>query len=585
MHCLSEFDENTQNNIKLWLEDDYDAETKKTVNLLLNQDKQSIIDAFYTSLSFGTGGLRGVMGVGSNRMNQYTVAAATQGLANYIHKNIQTQDIPSVVIGYDSRNNSAYFAEIAANVLAANNIKVFIYKSLRPVPMVSFGVRLKKSIAGIMITASHNPPEYNGYKVYWNDGAQVLPPHDVGIIEEVNKIKKIAQVKSVPDVALIEQLEEEIDLAYLDAIRPLQVSSQTNLSEGKKLHIVYTPLHGSGITMVPKALNDWGFTNINIVSSQEKPDGNFPTVVKPNPEEQAALKLGIEEMMAKNADILLGTDPDCDRIGIAINHQNQAILFNGNETACVCLYYLCKKMKELNTFPNQAACVKTIVTTELFQAIANSYGVKCFNVLTGFKYIGQLITQWEKDHSWNYLFGGEESYGYLLGTHARDKDAIVSSALICEIANWAKTQHKTLVDILYDIYREFGIYREKLVSINFKEGKEGKDTIKKMMDLLRNSPPTHLANSKILVLEDYQNRLRKDFTTLTETPLTLPKSNVLLFWLEGESKLVIRPSGTEPKVKIYCGVKKQNPSSIETGIEQADQNIDYLIESLKNLVT
>lgn len=582
------FDETTQKNLDSWLSGNYDEKTKQSIRNNLEKNPEAIVDAFYTNLSFGTGGLRGVMGPGTNRMNEYTVSFATQGLANYINKKAKKNVKPKVLIGHDSRNRSHEFAEEAAKVLAANNIEVYLYKELRPVPMVSYGLRHLNCTAGIMITASHNPPEYNGYKVYWEDGAQVLPPHDEGIIEEVNKVNDVSQVSKLKDLhnSLIHFIDDEIDKAYLNDTKKYQLSPQTNKEKGKNLNVIYTPIHGSGITMVPKALKDWGFTNLQIVSEQEKPDGNFPTVVKPNPEEKEALKIGIQHLLDKKADILIGTDPDCDRIGVVSYHKCQAALLNGNETACICLYYICKKLSEDNKFPEKAAFVKTIVTSELFKTIAESYNKPCFNVLTGFKYIGQLIHQWEDlgQDPHDFIFGGEESYGYLIGTHARDKDAIIMSALVAEVALWAKEQKKTLIDILEDIYKEYGVFREKLTSINFKEGKAGKDQMQKMMTSLRKSPPKSFADQKTKTIEDYSLNIRKNLESGKEEPINLPISNVLLFWLEDQSKLVIRPSGTEPKIKIYCGVKKQIEGSIEETIASCDKQIDELIKDLQKLL-
>ena len=581
-------DETTQKNVDSWLKGDYDQKSKDEVKDLLAKDSDEIVDAFYTRLAFGTGGLRGLMGVGTNRMNEYTVAATTQGLANYINSE-KTKEPHSVLIGHDSRNNSPFFSQVAAKVFAANNIRVYMYKEMRPVPMVSFGCRHKKCIAAVMVTASHNPPEYNGYKVYWGDGSQVLPPHDEGIIKEVYKITDPSQVKALPDMNsdLIHLIDDNLDRAYLDTVRTLQFYPEENKQKGEKLNLIYTALHGSGITMVPKILKDWGFSNMKLVEKQAIPDGNFPTVEKPNPEEEKAMKMGINQLLAEDADILIGTDPDCDRIGTAVLHECKAALLSGNELACICIHHICEALIEKKNMPENAAFIKTIVTSELFKTIAESYKKTCFDVLTGFKYIGQLIKDWEREDppKYHYLFGGEESYGYLLGTHSRDKDAIIMSGLIAEIALHAKLNSKTLIDVLHEIYKKHGIFREKLISINYPDTKETKEKIKKMMENIRKSPPKSFAGISVKILEDYQSSKETDLGTGSEKPIALPKSNVLLFWLEDGTKLVIRPSGTEPKVKIYCGVVDKNEKDISKGIKALDEKINSISNELKKLLS
>jgi len=374
------FDETTQKNVDTWLNGDYDQKSKDEIRKLIKENPEVIVDAFYTRMAFGTGGLRGVMGPGTNRMNQYTVASATQGLSNYINQE-KTKEPHSIFIGHDSRNNSPYFSEIAARVFAANNIRVYMYKEMRPVPMVSFGCRLKKCISAIVVTASHNPPEYNGFKVYWDDGAQVLPPHDDGIISEVYNITELSQIKSLPDMNsnLIHMIDDSLDRSYLDTVRPLQFYPDENKTKGDQLKLIYTALHGSGITMVPKILADWGFSNTHLVAKQAIPDGNFPTVEKPNPEEENAMKMGMTQLLHEKADLLLGTDPDCDRIGAAVLHECKAALLTGNEMACLCIHHICEALTETKKMPKNAAFIKTIVTSELFKTIAESYGKKCFN--------------------------------------------------------------------------------------------------------------------------------------------------------------------------------------------------------------
>ncbi len=581
------FDETTQKNVDSWLNGNYDANSKQIIRKLIKEKPQEIVDAFYTRMAFGTGGLRGIMGVGTNRMNQYTIASATQGLANYINQKTSKQP-HRVLIGHDSRHNSAFFSEVAAKVFAANNIVVYIYKEMRPVPMVSFGCRHYQCSSAVMITASHNPPEYNGYKVYWDDGAQVLPPHDDGIIKEVYKITDLSQIKSLEnmDSDLIHWVDHHLDHVYLDSVRKLQHYPSDNKLKGDRLKVVYTPIHGSGITMVPKILEDWGFSSVQLVEKQAIPDGSFPTVEKPNPEEKEAMRMGSQQLLDQHADLLLGTDPDCDRIGVAINYKCKAVLLTGNEIACICIHHLCDALEKQKKMPPNGAFVKTIVTSELFKAIAESYHRSCFNVLTGFKYIGQLIHQWEQKTppSYQYLFGGEESYGYLLGTHSRDKDAIIMSALICEIALQAKLKGQTLLEVLYEIYKKHGIYREMLLSVNYPDSKETKAKLKKIMSEIRNNPPRSFAGIAVKSIEDYMSSKKMDLSSGKESPIDLPQSNVLLFWLEDDSKLVIRPSGTEPKVKIYGGVVDRQNKDIETGIQKMDEKLTHLLGELKKVL-
>ncbi len=572
-------DSQTQANIDSWLNGDYDEASKNEVRRLQKEDPEELLNAFYTHLSFGTGGLRNIMGVGTNRLNVYTIRNATQGLATYINK--QTKN-GSVIIGYDCRHNSRLFAEEAAKVLAAANIQVYLYRELRPVPLVSFGVRHKKCTAGIMITASHNPPNYNGYKVYWDYGGQVLPPHDKGIIDEVNRV---TSVRTAPfNSPLIDQVDGEIDAAYLKTIHALQLHPGDNHSKGKQLHVVYTSLHGAGITMVPPALKSWGFTNLTLVEEQEKPDGDFPTVKSPNPEEAAALTLGMEKLLKVEGDLLMGTDPDTDRIGVVVRHKGKTHLFNGNEVACMAVEHICRSLAQTHQMPPKPMFVKTIVTSELFRVIAERNNTQCLDVLTGFKYIGEKIAQWEEDGQHHFLFGGEESYGYLLGTHARDKDAVVSAALIAEMALQMKLQGKTLVDLLHEIYQKYGIFREKLSSLTF-EGKEGLDHIASMMQTLRTNPPKMLDEMKVTTFEDYQTHTRLLLESGRKETITLPKSNVICLWLEDGTKVVVRPSGTEPKIKLYCGVHDPHHSHLEEGIKKCDARLDKILKAVAQLIS
>ncbi len=586
-------EETTQKNITSWLEGDYDPQVKEEIRRLQQENPQELIDAFYTTLSFGTGGLRGIMGVGTNRMNVYNVRAATQGLANYIATQTPKGEKHSVVIGYDCRNHSREFSEEAAKVLAANGIEVFLYKALRPVAIVSFGVLYKKATAGIMVTASHNPPKYNGYKVYWDYGGQVLPPHDKGIIDEVNKITSNKMVKTVSlPHPLVHEVDGEIDAAYLKAIHDWQLHPGDNHSRGKDLHVVYTSLHGAGITMVPPALRDWGFSNLTIVKEQEEPDGNFPTIKSPNPEEHETLALGIEKLKEVNGDVLLATDPDTDRLGVVVMHEGKPFFFNGNELACILLEHICRSLTETHSMPPKPMFIKTIVTTELFRKIAEHHGGTCLDVLTGFKYIGEKIAQWEEEKEANvshhhYIFGGEESYGYLLGTHVRDKDAIISAACVCEAALQLKMRGKTLVDSLYEIYGKYGIYREKLASLTF-EGKEGADQMKKMMQHFRDNPPKILADIPVTVMEDYLTHTKIHPETGEKEALVLPKSDVLRFWLADGTKIVVRPSGTEPKIKLYVALQEKHHHvdrhDLEKALAACDRRLDEILQLVKKML-
>ncbi len=568
--------------IDTWLNGPYDAAAKAEIRTKLENDPQSLIDAFFTDLSFGTGGLRGLMGVGTNRLNKYTIQIATQGLANYVL--LQNKKNPSVFIGFDSRHHSQEFAQEAACVLAGNGIHVYLLPELRPTPYISFGCRYKKCDAGIMITASHNPKEYNGYKVYGNDGAQVVHPHDTGIMQEVAKVKTLSQVKLAPlNDPHIEIVDLALDVAYLNAIRSLQHFPKENHAQGSTLAIAYTSLHGTGITIVPQALKDWGFTNLHYVEKQVKPDGDFPTVHFPNPEYKEALQLGIQKMEEKFADILIANDPDADRIGIVAMHQGKPVILNGNETASICVDFLCEVLKLQNKAPKNGAFVTTIVTTELLKTIAKAHQFNCFEVLTGFKYIGEKIHEWElKKDSFQFIFGAEESYGYLLGTHARDKDAIIISCLIAEIALYAKRQKQTLVDRLHAIYKRNGIYREEQFSINFKPGKSGMEEMSKLMEKLRTHLPKEICGQPVIEIEDYQSRIRTHLQTKKTEPLDLPKSDVLLFRLQDQTRLVIRPSGTEPKIKIYASVSLKEFASIDKGIALCDKKLDDLIKGVQN---
>ncbi len=572
--------------VDAWLAGPFDEKTKHTLQDMIQKNPSEVINAFYKDLEFGTGGLRGIMGIGTNRMNSYTVKRSTQGLANYLLKQFPDEKI-SVFIGFDSRHNSALFALDAARVFAGNGISVFLLRELRPTPFISFGCRQKKCRAAVMITASHNPAEYNGYKVYWSDGAQIVPPHDLGIMQEIEKISSTGQIKTAEETSsLIERIDGQLDQAYIEAIRKLQLLPEQNKKEGSHLKITYTSLHGTGITLTPKALQDWGFTTINYVESQIIPDGDFPTVKYPNPEYREALSLGIEKLMQSHYDILLATDPDADRLGVVVNHRGEAVILSGNEIACLCVEYLGRMLSSLKKMPKKPAFITTIVSSELFKTIATSYHADCFEVLTGFKYIGELIHLFElHPGSHEFLFGAEESYGYLVGTHSRDKDAVVSSCLLAEIALYAKGQGQTLIDFLHSIYQKYGLFREKQLSLEFSAGKEGMEAMQKLMHKLRDTPMHFLLDEPVTSVEDYLKLEKTDLLTHTKEPLTLPKSDVLLYRASDRVKLVIRPSGTEPKVKLYAGVKHALFSSIQQGIEECDAKLDALLSYVKKALT
>ena len=580
------FDLTTQKNVDLWLNGQYDDETKDKIRKMLLDNPKDVIDAFFANLAFGTGGLRGIMGVGTNRMNFYTVRAATQGLANYIIKQPKEADNShAVAIGYDSRFQSRQFAEETAKVLAGNGIRVFLFKDIRPTPLVSFACRYKHCLAAVMITASHNPPEYNGYKVYWSDGGQLVPPHDDGVIAEAAKITDPSMVKAVDTVSnpLIEEVETEIDEAYLKAINTLQHYPDVNRQKGNLLKVIYTSLHGTGITLVPRTLKEWGFSNLSFVDAQIIPDGSFPTVHSPNPEERAAMQLGIDALLQSQSDLLIATDPDADRMGVAVLHQGDAVLLNGNQINVILLEHVCEALFKQNRLPEKAAFIKTIGTTELFKAICDNYKRPSFNVLTGFKYIAEKIHEWETlPDGCQFIFGGEESYGYLLGTFSRDKDAVLCSALICEAALQAKLEKKTLIDKLYDLYKKYGIYQEKLLSINFGETKEGKEQMGVEMQKLRSSPLKEIAGIPVAAIEDYEVSTKYELKSGNTEHIPLPVSDVLLYWLEDGSKVMVRPSGTEPKVKIYCGLVQKQFNTIPEGIEVCLQRCNEILLFMKN---
>lgn len=570
----TQIDQSVLDKANRWLKGRYDEETKKAIRNMMENHPEELVESFYRDLEFGTGGLRGIMGAGSNRMNKYTVGAATQGFANYLKKNFPNRAPIKVAIAHDSRNNSDYFARITANVFSANGIKVFLFDSLRPTPELSFAIRELGCQGGIVITASHNPKEYNGYKAYWEDGGQLISPHDKEVIAEVEKIKDIAEVKFEANNELIEMIGENIDRIYLEKIRSLSLSPEV-IQRQKDFKIVYTSLHGTGITLVPDALREFGFENVYLVDEQAVPDGNFPTVKSPNPEEPAALELAIKKAKAVHADLVMATDPDGDRVGIAVRKGDDLVLLNGNQAASLLIYYLLTKWKENNKLTGNEFIVKTIVTSELLADIADKFGVEHFDVLTGFKYIADIIKRYEGKKT--FIGGGEESYGYLVGDFVRDKDAVISCSMIAETAAWAADRGIGLYDLLLDIYLEFDLYKEKLVSI-VRKGKSGAEEIRQIMDNLRSNPPENLDGSPVVILKDYLEETDKNLETGQTGQITLPKSNVLQFITKDGSKVSVRPSGTEPKIKFYFGVKAHLPQKDD--FERISNDLEKKIERI-----
>ncbi|MFM9986750.1 MAG: phospho-sugar mutase [Flavobacteriales bacterium] len=538
---------------KSWLSSEVDETTRTEVLRLLDGSPNDLLEAFYGDLEFGTGGLRGIMGVGTMRMNRYTVGMATQGLANYIHQQFPNKS-NAVAIAFDSRNNSPFFAKTAADVLSANGIRVFLFDELRPTPLLSFAVRYLECQAGIVVTASHNPPEYNGYKVYWDDGAQVLPPHDKGIIQEVRKVSSLADVNYESNSELIQSIGNEVEEAYYSELQKI-IHAKEEVKSASDLRVVYTSIHGAGITMIPEALKRLGLQHLFIVKEQAIPDGNFPTVKSPNPEEKEALDLALKLAVKENADLVLGTDPDTDRVGLAVrNDQHELVLLNGNQAACLLVYYELMQHKRMNTLTGKQYVAKTIVTTDLIEEIAKSFHVKWYNTLTGFKYIAGVIRELEGKET--FIAGGEESYGYSVGEFVRDKDAVLSSVKMIEIAAWAKANKTSLWGMLMDIYLQFGLYHEMLVSITMK-GLDGLAQINEKMKQLRSNPPAVLAGSPVLQMIDVQNNTVHNLKDGTTTEFGLPSSNVLQFLLEDGSKISARPSGTEPKIKFYFSLREK----------------------------
>ncbi len=572
-------DATIQVKINKWLEGNYDASTKTSIKNLIDQGKEDeLTDCFYKDLEFGTGGLRGLMGVGSNRMNKYTIGAATQGLANYLLKTYPNEAI-SIAVAYDSRNNSPEFAQIVADVFSANDVKVYFFEALRPTPELSFAIRHFGCKSGIVLTASHNPKEYNGYKAYWHDGAQMIAPHDTNTINEVNAITSIDDIKFNGKPSLIQKIGEEIDELYLNAIKSLSVSPKI-IEKQHDLNIVFSSIHGTGITLVPRVLEKFGFTNVNIVEEQAEPNGNFPTVVYPNPEEAEALSLALKKGKEVGAELIMATDPDADRVGIAVRDlNNEFVLLNGNQTGALLIDYMLCAWSENKKLTGKEFIVKTIVTSELIKEIANGFETACLDTLTGFKYIAGLIR--ELEGKMTFIAGGEESYGYLVGDFVRDKDAIASCAFIAEMAAYAKDQGFSLYEKLIDIYLKNGFYKEKLVSLT-KKGKSGSEEIQTMMKTLRENPPKELGGSKVIEIRDYLTATSTNIETKVKSDIDLPKENVLQLLTQDGTKISARPSGTEPKIKFYFSVKENlaSKAAFESTNKKLDDKIEQIVKEL-----
>ena len=564
-------EENVKLKIEEWLTADYDKDTKKAIKKLQEEDPAELEDAFYKDLEFGTGGLRGIMGVGTNRMNKYTIGMATQGYANYLK---QCFDSPvKVAIAYDCRNNSKAFAEITANVFGANDIEVYLFKSLRPTPELSFAIRHFKCKGGVVITASHNPKEYNGYKAYWDDGAQMIPPHDKNVIKEVEKIKGISEVKWSGNKPNIHMIGSEVDEKYLAMVKSLSVYPDACTAQSD-LKIVYTPIHGTGIELIPDALKAYGFKNVHVVKEQSKPDGDFPTVIYPNPEETETMSIGLAKAKELDADILLGTDPDADRVGVGVKNNNgEWVLLNGNQTAVMAFSYMIEARKAKGIAKPNDMVVKTIVTTNMIDNVAAANDVKCYSVLTGFKWIAKLIA--EKEGEENYVVGGEESFGLMIGDKVRDKDAVSAVAIICEMAAVEKEKGRSLFDKLIELSINYGLYYEDLISIT-KKGMNGATEIKKMMADSRSNPPKEIDGIAVKQLLDFDSSKGTNLADGTGFDIDLPQSNVLQYILEDGTVISARPSGTEPKIKYYF--------SVNTSLDSAE-NFSEKYEELKAKVT
>ncbi len=565
--------------VEQWLTGNYDQATKDAITAMQLKSGDELADSFYRNLEFGTGGLRGIMGVGTNRINKYTIGMATQGFANYLNKTYPTEKL-SVVVGHDSRNNARFFAETTAQVFAANGIKVYLFEALRPTPELSFAIRTLGAKAGVVCTASHNPKEYNGYKAYWNDGGQLVPPHDKNVITEVEAIQSIDDVKWEGGASNIELIGTSMDDAYTKMLQTLSVYPEV-IAKQHDLKIVYTPIHGTGITLVPKALGAFGFTNVHVVEEQSIPDGNFPTVIYPNPEESETMSIGLAKAKALDADILLGTDPDADRVGVGVkNHKGEWVLMNGNQTAVLAFAYMMEARKAKGIAQPNDMVITTIVTTEMINEVAKQNKVNCYNVLTGFKWIAELIK--EKEGKENYIIGGEESFGLMIGDQIRDKDAISAVALLCEMAAYEKSKGRSLFDKMIELYIQYGFYYETLISIT-KKGMNGQQEIANMMEGYRQSPPTSINHVAVVTLLDYEMQVGKNLQTGETWKINLPKSNVLQFITEEGSKISARPSGTEPKIKFYFSVQTnlKDKASFDTQYQFLQDKIKGIIASMQ----
>ena len=569
----------TTQKIATWLNGNYDEATKNTIKDLQNSHPTELEESFYKNLEFGTGGLRGIMGVGTNRINKYTIGMATQGFANYLLKTYPNESI-SVAIGHDSRNNARFFAETTAQVFAANGIQVHIFETLRPTPELSFAIRHLGCKAGVVCTASHNPKEYNGYKAYWNDGGQLVPPHDKNVIKEVEAIQSVDDVKWTGGDANIHLMGTSMDDAYIKMVKSLSVYPEV-IAAQKDLKIVYTPIHGTGITLVPRVLSEFGFTNVTIVEEQSNPDGNFPTVGYPNPEESETMAIGLAKAKALDADILLGTDPDADRVGIGVkNHKGEWVLMNGNQTAVLAFAYMMEARKAKGIAQPNDMVITTIVTSEMINQVAKQNQVNCYNVLTGFKWIAELIK--EKEANENYIIGGEESFGLMIGDQIRDKDAVSAVALLCEMAAYEKSKGRTLFDKMIDLYVQYGFYYEHLISIT-KKGMNGQQEIAAMMEGYRKNPPAQINGVKVVSLLDYELQKGTNLITGETWAIQLPKSNVLQFITEDGSKISARPSGTEPKIKFYFSVNTtlDHTTAFDEKFNQLEGKIHGIIKSMQ----
>jgi len=564
-------DHSIQDKVSVWLSGNYDQATKEAI---ANLQPDELADSFYRNLEFGTGGLRGIMGVGTNRMNKYTVGMATQGFANYLKKTYGNEPM-SVVIGHDSRNNSRFFAETTAGVFAANGIQIYLFEALRPTPELSYAIRQLGCKAGVVCTASHNPKEYNGYKAYWNDGGQLVPPHDKNVIKEVEAITSVDEVNWTGGEANITLIGPSMDEAYINMVKGLSVYPEV-IQAQHDLSIVYTPIHGTGITLVPEVLSRFGFTNVHIVEAQATPDGNFPTVGYPNPEESETMAMGLAKAKELGADILLGTDPDADRVGIGVkNHKGEWVLMNGNQTAVLAFAYLIEARKAKGIAKPNDMVISTIVTTAMINEVAKQNGVACYNGRTGFKWIAELIK--EKEANENYVIGGEESFGLMIGNEIRDKDAVSAVALLCEMAAYEKAKGKSLFDKMIELYMQYGFYYERLISIT-KKGMNGQKEIAAMMEGYRSSPPQAIDGSTVVEMLDYDMQTGKNLVSGETWNLQLPKSNVLQFITADGSKISARPSGTEPKIKFYFSVhttlaSKEAYDNTFAGLDQKIQRI------------